>query len=130
MTNAIGIALTGLNSASLKLFASASNIANMRSSGSLTDESHPAYEAQTTQSTATVSGGVHTEIVTKDPATTVAFDPSDYYADETGMVSVPYINIEEELVTMKMAEMAYKANAQTIRTAGKMFDALIDAIED
>lgn len=129
MGNAIGIALTGLNSSSLKLYASASNIANMRSTGSLSDHDYPSYEAQTTQTT-TGTGGVYTKIVTRHPATTVAFDPNASYADENGMVSAPNVNMEEELVTMKMAETAYKANAQTIRTAGEMFDTIINAIDD
>ncbi len=131
MENTIGIAISGLKSASLRLHASASNIANIRTSGSLTDLNHPSYEAQTTQSTSmSKGGGVLTKIVTRDPATTTAFAPSDPYADENGYVRAPYINIEEELITMKMAEQAYKANIQTIKTAGEMFDTLIKAMED
>jgi len=75
-------------------------------------------------------GGVLTKIVTKEPSTTIAFDPNAFYADENGMVSAPFINMDEELINMKMAEQAYKTNAQTIRTAGKMFDALIGIMED
>jgi flagellar basal-body rod protein FlgC len=129
MENTIGIAISGLKSASLRLQASASNISHMRSSGSLTDPDHPSYEAQTTQSTA-LSGGVLTKIVTKEPATTIAFDPNAVYADENGYVSAPYVSMEEELLTMKMAEQAYKMNAQSIKTAGEMFDTLIEAMED
>ncbi len=131
MENTIGIAISGLNSASLRLQASASNIANMRTSGSLTDPNYPPYEAKTTQSTSLSNGGgVLTKIVTREPATTIAFDPEAFYADENGMVKAPYVNIEEELVIMKMAEQAYKANTQIIKTAGEMFDALIEAMED
>ena len=130
MGNTIGIAITGLNSAAMRLSASASNIANMQNTGSLTDESIPTYEALTTQSTTTSSGGCFTKIVIKEPATTIAFDPDAFYADENGMVKAPYVNLEDELVTMKQAEMAYKANAQTIKTAAQMFDIIIDAMED
>ena len=130
MGNTIGIAITGLNSAAMRLSASASNIANMQNTGSLTDESIPSYEAQTTQSTTTSSGGCFTKFVTKEPATTIAFDPNAFYADENGLVKAPYVNLENELITMKQAEIAYKANAQTIKTASQMFDTIIDAMED
>ncbi len=131
MDNTVGIAISGLKSASLRLQASASNIAHMRSSGSLTDPNHPAYEAQTTQSTSlSKGGGVYTEIVTREPSTTIAFNPSDPLADENGYVMTPNINADEELVLMKIAEQAYKANAQTIKAAGEMFDTLIEAMED
>ncbi|MCK5384266.1 MAG: hypothetical protein KAJ29_01725 [Alphaproteobacteria bacterium] len=130
MENTIGIAITGLNSASLRLYASASNIAHIRSTGSLTDENYPAYEAKTTQSTTTGSGGVLTKIVTREPSTTISFDSNAPYADENGMVKAPYVNLEEELVTMKMAEQAYKANAETIRAQGKMFDTLIGIMKE
>ena len=85
MGNTIGIAITGLNSAAMRLSASASNIANMQNTGSLTDESIPTYEALTTQSTTTSSGGCFTKIVIKEPATTIAFDPDAFYADEAIM---------------------------------------------
>lgn len=130
MENSIGIAISGLNSASLRLYASASNIAHMRSTGSLTDKDHPAYEATTTQSTTTSSGGVYTKIVTRESPTTVLFDPSNVFADENGFVESPNINTDEELVLMKMAEQAYKANAETIRVQGELFDTLIDAIDN
>lgn len=131
MENTIGIAISGLNSAALRLQASASNISNIRTTGSLTDPDKPAYEAQTTQSTSlSQGGGVHTEIVTREPPTTVIFDPSDVHADENGLVMAPDVNADEELVLMKMAEQAYKSNVMVIKTAGEMFDTLIDAMED
>ena len=131
MDNTIGIAISGLKSASLRLQASASNIAHIRSTGSLTDPDHPSYEAQTTVSTSlSKGGGVHTEIVTREPPTTMVFDPSDPNADLNGLVTAPNVNSDEELVLMKMAEQAYKANAQVIKTTGEMFDTLIDALKD
>ena len=131
MNNTIRIATSGLKSASLRLQASASNVAHMRSSGSLTNPDHPSYKAQTTQSTSLSNGGgVLTKIITRDPSTTIAFDPLAIHADDKGYVSAPNVNVDEELILMKMAEQTYKANAQTIRTAGKMFDTLIEAMED
>ena len=130
MENTIGIAISGLNSASLRLYASASNIAHMRTTGSITDPDHPAYEAKTTQSTTTSAGGVYTKIVTREQPTTVMFDPSDYHADEDGFVNSPNVNADEELVLMKIAAQNYKASAEVIRTQGELFDALIDAMDD
>jgi flagellar basal-body rod protein FlgC len=103
----------------------------MRTTGSLTDPDHPAYETLTTQSTALSNGGgVHTEIVTREDPTTILFSPSDAYADENGLVTAPNTNVDEEIILMKTAENAYKANAMVIKTAGEMFDTIIDAMDD
>ena len=130
MINAIGIALTGLNSASLRLSASAANIANMQTGGSLSDKSTPPYSALTTESKSLgQSGGVYTQIVEKDTGFVPAYDPNSPFADENGMIGVPNVDLAEEIVDMKLAEISYKANIKTIDVAGSMFDELIESID-
>lgn len=129
MTNAIGIALTGLNSASLRLNASASNIANINTAGSLTDTNRAPYTPITTQSTALGAlGGVHTEFIAQEPVFTPAYDPNSPFADENGIVGVPNVNLAEEVVNLKLAALSYKANLSTIKVAGELFDELLDTI--
>ncbi len=102
MINSIGIALTGLNSASMRLNASASNVANM---------SNPQYTAITTKAESIDTGGVMTGYTPK---------------------SAPLNNVDiaEEVVNMKLAELSYKANLNTIKVAGNMFDELLDISKD
>lgn len=132
MTNAIGIALTGLNSASLKLNASASNIANLNTVGSLTDENNAPYTPITTQSKSlgSVTGGVQTDIIPQNPAFVPAYDADSPFADENGLIGVPNINLAEEIVNIKLAEISYKANLKTIDVAGELFDELLDSFDN
>ncbi len=101
MINAISIALSGLDSASTRLNASASNIAN-----AFTEN----YTPVDTTSTADASGGVQTTITNR---------PAPFENDLT-----------TEIVDLKVAELAYKANLQTIEVAGDLFDELIDTFND
>lgn len=131
MTNAIGIALTGLNSAVLRLNASASNIANVSTTGSLADTDHAPYTTITTQSTALGTiGGVHTEFTAQEPAFTPAYAQDSPFADENGLIGVPNVSLAEELVNLKLAAISYKANLSTIKVAGELFDELLDTFRD
>ncbi len=132
MINTIGIALTGLNSASLRLDASAANIANINSVGSLTDESNAPYTPVTARSKSlgNITGGVQTDITPQIPAFIPAYDANSPFADENGFIGVPNINIGEEIINMKLAELSYKANLKTIDVAGKLFDELLDSFDN
>ncbi len=130
MINAIGIALTGLNSASLRLNASASNIANAGVSGSLTDTNNLPYTPVTTQSQSLGStGGVQTDIRPRQSPFTPAFDPDSPFADEQGFIGVPNVDFAEEAVNIKLAEISYKANLSTIKVAGELFDELLETFD-
>lgn len=101
MINAISIALTGLNAASTRLNVSANNIAN-----SLTEN----YTPLDTQLKSQGIGGVTTTIIERSP---------------------PFENdLATEIVDMKMAELAYKANLNTIKVSGELFDELLNAFDD
>ncbi len=98
MINSITIALTGLNSAAMRVNASASNIANM---------SNPQYTPITTKSESIDTGGVMTGYTPKSPPFT-------------------NVNLAEEIVNMKMAEISYKASLNVIKASDNMFDELLD----
>ena len=131
MTNAIGIALSGLHSASTKLNASANNIANTLSVGSLDGSEQAPYTAQTTVSYAQDSktGGVLTKIVPKDPGFIAAYAPNSPLADENGVVGVPNADYAEDIVHMKFAELSYKANIGVIKTASEMSKELLSLFD-
>ena len=129
MINTIGIALTGLNSASLRVNASASNIANAFTSGSLEEGGQAPYTPLTTTSAAQEQGGVTTQYTVQTPAFTPAYDPDSPFANEEGYIGVPNVDIAEEAINLKLAEISYKANISVVKTAESMFDALLDSVD-
>ena len=68
MINAIGIALSGLNSAAQRVSVGASNIANVLTSGSLENGEQAPYTPLDVQTKASADGGVQTTITPRDPA--------------------------------------------------------------
>ncbi len=102
MIGAISNALSGLMAASKRAEASASNIANM---------STPDYTPVTTVQTTTETGSVQAQNQPKSAGTINTF--------------VPDIDLAEEAVNLKIAEIAYKANIATIKTAQDMTDELL-----
>ena len=130
MTNAITIALSGLNSATQRLNASASNIANAFTSGSLEEGEQAPYTPLDTTSSADALGGVQTKIVPRDNPFSAAYEPNSPFANEDGIVGVPNVDLAEEAVNLKIAEISYKANLNSIKVAGELFDELLDALDD
>lgn len=129
MINAIGIALTGLNSASQRLNASASNIANAGTTGSLTDTNNAPYTPKDVQSKALGNGGVQTQISDRSPAFIPAYDADSPFADENGLIGVPNVDYASEIVDMKLAEISYKTNLKTIAVSKDMFEELLSTFD-
>lgn len=131
MINTIQIALSGMNAASRKVEASASNIANMTTTGALTPENGPApYQPVTVAQSAIAlpngeSGGVRADTVLTARPFTPSYAPGSPFADDNGLVGTPAIDLAEETVNLQIASHSYKANAKTITIAGEMQDALL-----
>ncbi len=128
MMNSISIALTGLESATKRLSASASNIANFQTTGSLEEGAKQPYSALTTQQSAITAGnetaGVSTSIVPKTTPFVPAYDPDSPFANANGEIGVPNVDLAEEAINVNLAEIQYKANLATIRTASELSDEL------
>lgn len=122
MMNAISIALSGLGASLKRIGAAASNVANMGSAGSLGPGGKPPYEAQTTVQTADGLGGTRAEVVSMREPFVPAYDPNAPYANDQGLVAAPNVDLAEELVQMKLAEITYKANIKTLQAVGRMAD--------
>lgn len=132
MVNAIGIALSGLTSASLRLQASASNIANAFTSGSLEEGGQPPYTPLTTVSRAqgAETGGVLTEIVPRtNNQFTAIYSPDSPFANAEGIIGIPNVDFAEEAVNLKIAEITYKANLNTIKVQKELFDDLLKTFD-
>lgn len=125
MIGAISNALSGLLAAGKKVEASASNIANVSTVGSLdpTSPDQP-YNALTTIQTAQESGGVTATNIPKEPGIVNAYAPDSPFANSKGLVGAPNVDLAAEAVNLKLAEISYKANLATLKTAGEMADDL------
>ncbi len=125
MIGAISTALTGLLASSKKVEASANNIANMGSAGSLDPASpNQPYQALTTIQTANGTGGVSATNTPRQPAVVNAYAPDSPFANADGMVGGPNVDLAEEAVNLKIAEIAYKANIGVLKTAQDMSEEL------
>lgn len=130
MINPLSLGLSGLMAAAKKTQVGSSNIANADTAGALDPRNGPKpYEALETSVTSVADGGVRAVAVTRTPGFVPSYAPDSPYADSEGMIGVPNVNLDEELVNLKAAEQAYKANAQVIRAAKDMSDELLTALD-
>ena len=135
MINAIQIALSGLNAASLRVEASASNIANLSTAGALDSANgQPPYQAlTTTQSVMTDRNGetlgVRSDIVPDGRPFIPAYDPDSPIDDSEGLIGTPNVDLAEEAVNLQLDSTTYKANLKTIETVGHMEDALLNIFD-
>lgn len=130
MLGAINTAVSSLQVNSKKLEVSASNIANVASKGSMQENGKAPYVPQTVQQQTIESGGetIGVKAVTqaKEPAFIPSLDPDSPFADDNGVVGLPNVNLGEEFVNMKTAEISYKASAKVMETAIEMQESLLD----
>ncbi|MCB1680417.1 MAG: flagellar biosynthesis protein FlgC [Rhodospirillales bacterium] len=112
--------------------ASASNIANLTTEGSLEEGGQAPYSALTTvsKSLGNTPGGVRTDVVAKNPPYVPAYSPDSPFADEQGIVGVPNVSLEEEIVNLKLSEITYKANIATIKASENLSDELLSLFDD
>lgn len=135
MISAISIALSGLTSSTQKLNASAANIANMQTVGSLEQGGKAPYSALTTSSSTQTTGngegsGVRTQIIPKNTPFVPAFSPGSPFADENGVIGVPNVDLAEEAVNLNLAEIQFKANLKTIQTAQDLDKELLRILDE
>lgn len=125
MINTIQIALSGLQAASKKVEASASNIANLQ-----TADYTPITAQQTALTDQTGNGqGVRSDFVPKTQPFTPSYDPDSPFANNEGYVNTPNIDLAEEAVNMTIAKTAYKANVSVIETVQDMTKELLAAFD-
>jgi flagellar basal-body rod protein FlgC len=129
MIGAIQTALSGLNAATTRVNAAADNIANSDDEGSLDGAGPAPYAAVTVQQTTTADGGTSAAIVQKSPAFVPAYDPSSPFANNSGQVGAPNVDLTNEAVNLTTASIAYKANAAVIKTVDAMQDDLLKAFD-
>jgi flagellar basal-body rod protein FlgC len=118
--NIFNVAGSAMNAQSQRLNTVASNLAN---ADSVTSSNGQVYRAkQVVFSAVPVAGaaasGVKVERVVEDASPPkMVYDPKHPLADEKGYVTMPNVNVVEEMVNMISASHSYQTNADTMNAA-------------
>lgn len=118
--NVFTIAGSALSAQSARLNAVSSNLAN---ADSVAGSDGQPYRAKQVIFAATPIGteggqGVRvTQVVESAAPLRLTYDPKSPYANEQGYVSMPNVNVVEEMVNMISASRSYQTNAEMMNTA-------------
>lgn len=112
MDQAGSIAVSGMQAASLRLEAAASNIVNAD-----TGAAPPVGVSQPQPP----NGGASTS------PQLLAYDPAAPYANLQGMVAQPNLDLPSELVNLKQAANDFRASLLAYKASSQMFKTLLDA---
>jgi flagellar basal-body rod protein FlgC len=143
----LSIATSGLSAASLRLNVTASNIANLRTTGPLpatggsgtsggtgTSSNNSTFPAayvplrvnQVDQSSGSTSGGTVATVSTVSPSFVAQFDPSAPFANQDGLVAAPNIDLASQFIQLLTAKYDFAANAKVIQAYGDTTKSLLD----
>ncbi|MHB1359021.1 MAG: flagellar basal body rod protein FlgC [Rhodocyclaceae bacterium] len=113
------IAGSALTAQSARLNAVASNLANADSVAGADGQPYRAKQV-VFKATAVEGGGMGvrvTQVVDSAAPLRMQYDPANPAANEQGYVSMPNVNVVEEMVNMISASRAYQTNAEVMNTA-------------
>jgi flagellar basal-body rod protein FlgC len=125
----LAISASGLQAASLRLSASAANVAGIRATGALPAEpggKSGAYAPVDVVETTTDGGGVSARLAERLPAYRPSYEPSSPDANADGHVAAPNVDLVGEAASRLMASAAFQANAAAMRAARDMAETLLD----
>jgi len=116
------IAGSAMTAQSIRLNATASNLANAESATSSTGQPYRAKQVvfAATQLTAgqPQAVGVTVAAVSEDQAPPrLVYDPKNPLADGNGYIAMPNVNVVEEMTNMISASRSYQTNADMMNTA-------------
>ncbi|WP_370675794.1 flagellar basal body rod protein FlgC [Pleomorphomonas sp. PLEO] len=129
LSSVSSISLSGMQAATTRLEASASNIANASSSGSLPDASGAttAYAPVTVTQSDVRGGGVSARITNAADPYVTSYDASSPDANTDGQVAMPNVDMASELVNVMTARISYEASAKTMKASNDMMKTTLDA---
>lgn len=122
LSNIFSIAGSAMTAQSQRLNAVASNLANADSATSSTGQPYRAkqivFSAAPLGGSSSGSAGVKVAGVIEDPSPMKRmYDPKHPLADAQGFVTMPNVNVVEEMVNMISASRSYQNNADMMNTA-------------
>ena len=123
--NVFDVAGSALNAQSQRLNTTASNLANADSAtsanGTPYKAKHVVFSAQPIAAQESNAVGVRvTEIKEDQSAGRRVHDPKHPLADQDGYVTMPNVNVIEEMVNMISASRAYQNNVEVMNTAQQL----------
>lgn len=125
MLNVFHVAGSALHAQSTRLNATASNLAN---ADSVTSSNGQPYKAKQVVFAATPMGspaaqGVQVKQVVESAAPMrMVYDPKSPAANGEGYVTMPNVNVVEEMTNMISASRAYQTNAEVMGTAKTLME--------
>ncbi len=139
MGSVFDIAVSGLWAQSRRLAVSADNVANLSSLGVHPDPQRAKPEGFAPQRTVFRSqalggagggagGGVAASTAPITPASFLSYQPDHPDADPDGMVPLPNVSLEQEVVEQIQALRLFQANVKTIQVQDQMLGALLDIV--
>ncbi len=131
MTNPLSIALSGMQAATKRVDAAASNIANAGTTGS-SDKSaaQQPYTPVDVVQTSLDTGGTQAQTVARDPSSTLLYQPDAPFADAQGYVAAPAVDLVGETITARQAAQSYKANAAVAKVVDDMEKEMLDRFDE
>jgi flagellar basal-body rod protein FlgC len=131
MSIALSIAASGMAAAALRLQVAASNIANALPCGPLPTGKNsqgfpPAYIPLLVDQTDVAGGGTIGTVRTALPSYVPIYDPTAFYANNSGMVAAPNVDLVSQLIEQMLASFTYAANARVANVDSRMIGSLLD----
>ncbi|MBQ5939595.1 MULTISPECIES: flagellar basal body rod protein FlgC [unclassified Massilia] len=120
--NIFNVSGSAMSAQAQRLNTTASNLANADSATSATGEAYRA-KAVVFESVPTASGatGVRVREVVEDQSPMKqVYDPKHPLADDKGYVTMPNVNVVDEMVNMLSASRSYQTNVETMNAAKTM----------
>ena len=121
-----------MSATSLRLVVSASNIANTSTTGPLPDANtssgtgHPSAYSPLRVDQIDVGGRTAATVTTVSPNYVPMYDPSAPYADKSGMVAAPNIDLANEAVQQIIASYTFAANVTVMTIDSQMTSMLLN----
>ena len=135
MSSVFNTAVSGLTGQSRRLAVSADNVANVSSLGVHPDPQltkpegfAPQRTIFSSQALGGVGGGVAASTVPITPASFLSYQPDHPDADPDGLVPLPNVSLEQEVVEQIQALRLFQANVKTIQVQDQMLGALLDIV--
>ena len=119
LTNIFSVAGSAMNAQSQRLNTVASNLANADSATSANGEPYKAKQVVFAATPVGENGatGVNVAAVVEDQSPMkMVYDPKNPLADAKGYVTMPNVNVVEEMVNMISASRSYQSNADMLNT--------------
>jgi flagellar basal-body rod protein FlgC len=134
MNSILSIATSGMLAAEQGLQVSANNVANANSDGPLPSASSairsqypPVYTPQQVNQVATAGGGTQAVVTNVQPGAVAVSDPTAPYANSSGQVAAPNVDLANEAIQQQLAATSFASNAQVARVYSQMMQTLLDA---